>query len=104
MVQFLLIFSLAASCCPTQKHAKQPAAKEALPDRNIRDPKLENTPPNLELMDTSDTQNSDKAGDQRVPGTLTISNILVGSPIPPIIRLLASVATGSTDLGALVTG
>lgn len=53
------IFCVTSSCCPGQKQTKQPAAKDALPDRNTRDPKLKNTAPQLELMDTSKVQESE---------------------------------------------
>ncbi len=46
----LLAFMLTACC--TSKKPTQPPAREALPDRNTKDPKLNNNPPKVELKDS----------------------------------------------------
>lgn len=51
----ILIFALTmASCCSSKKQS-QPA-KDALTDRNTRDPKLNNGPPKVELQDSTQLQ------------------------------------------------
>ncbi|WP_346239014.1 hypothetical protein ABDK00_009805 [Niabella insulamsoli] len=56
LFQFFLILALSltlASCCHCSKPQKTPAAKDALPDRNTRDPKIKDNPPSMELRDSS---------------------------------------------------
>lgn len=36
----LFAFSM-SQCCPANKQTKQPSAKDALPERNTKDPKLD---------------------------------------------------------------
>lgn len=56
LVIWTVLMTGLGACCHSKKQGKEPSAREALPDRNTRDPKLSDTPPNFELQDTTKKQ------------------------------------------------
>jgi hypothetical protein len=50
-ISCLLAFCL-SSCCSSKKTGHNTPAKEALPDRNTRDPKLDGNPPKVAMKDS----------------------------------------------------
>ena len=56
LIVWIVFMTGLSACCHAKKQGKEPSAREALPDRNTRDPKLSDTPPNFELQDTTKKQ------------------------------------------------